>query len=158
MTHTQVVGNNVDNNIVPSTGNPIGASPALRDAMANASYDYDEALMAYEDALASRDGAKRTEAESRLHEATRRLSAAQVALASTNSTSSGPTFDDLLSDSTQQLDPNGVVMASVLAYRTAAPATASASPTWMDFAPHEVRAATYVHERVSASTMVSTAS
>ncbi len=154
------MGYNVDSNNLPSGGGPSEAPPALRDAVANASYDYDEALMAYEDVLASRDTVKRTAAETRLHEAARKLSAAQTALVSARSaTSTRPTtFAELLADPTQQLDPDGVVMASVLAYRTAAPATASASPTWMDYAPHEVRAATYVHERVAASTVVATAS
>ena len=143
----------------PLVGGSSEASPTLRDAVANASYDYDEALMAYEDVLAARDPAKRTAAENRLHEAARKLSGAQSALASVPSThATRPTFADLLADPTQQLDPNGIVMASVLAYRTAAPAMASASPTWMDYAPHEVRAATYVHERVAASTVVATAS
>ena len=153
------MGNIVDFDNMRSDGEPSGEPPALRDALANASYNYDEALMAYEDALASRDGAKRSAAESALHEATRRLSAAQNALvAAKSATGVRPTFDDLLRDPTQQLDPDGVVMASILAYRTAAPTTASASPTWLDRAPHEVRAATYVYQRVSASTVVSTAS
>lgn len=103
------------------------SEPTLRDAMANASYDYAEALMAYEGALATRDTADRKAAETRLHEAARKLSAAQTALVSARSTiATPPTFADLLADPTQQLDPNGAVMASVLAYRNAAPGTASA--------------------------------
>lgn len=152
-------GDNVDINSSPVTGGPVEAQPVLRDAVANASYDYDAALMAYEDVLGSRDTAKRATAETRLHGAARRLSAAQSALVAARSTApSAPTFADLLGDPTQQLDTTGDVMLSVLAYRTAAPATASASPTWMDYAPPEVRAATYVHERVVASTIVATAS
>jgi len=152
-------GGQVDIDNSPVAGGPIEAQPALRDAVANASYEYDEALMAYEDALASRDRSRRAGAETRLHEAARRLSAAQSALVTARSGTPGaPTFADLLSDPTQQLDSTGEVMRSVLAYRTAAPATASASPTWMDYAPHEVRAANYANERIVASTAVATAS
>ncbi len=143
----------------PQTVGAVEAQPALRDAVANASYDYNDALMAYEDALASRDTAKRSHAEAALHEAARRLSSAQSALvAARNIPQAAVSFADLLNDPTQQLDATGDVMRSVLAYRTAAPATASASPTWMDHAPHETRAATYVHERITASTIVATAS
>lgn len=143
----------------PQTVGPVEAQPAFRDAVANASYDYNDALMAYEDALASRDSAKRSHAEVVLHEAARRLSAAQSALvAARNPAPATVSFADILNDPTQQLDTNGDVMRSVLAYRTAAPATASASPTWMDHAPQEARAATYVHERITASTIVATAS
>jgi hypothetical protein len=135
------------------------AQPALRDAVASASYRYDEALMEYEDALASRDVAKMGMAEERLHEAARMLSGAQSALVAARSgPPARPSFTDLLGDPSQQLDPTGEVLRSVLAYRTALPASASASPTWMDYAPHEVRAANYVHERVVASTIVATAS
>lgn len=159
VTHTRSMGDHVETNTSPFAGGPMEAQPALRDAVVNASYDYDEALMAYEDALASRDTTKRGAAETRLHEAARRLSAAQSALvAARTATPVPPTFADLLADPSMQLDPAGEVMRSVLAYRTAAPAAASASPTWMDYAPHEVRAATYVHERIVASTVVATAS
>jgi hypothetical protein len=152
-------GDHVDSKKTSVVGGPIEAQPALRDAVANASYDYDEALMAYEDVLGGRDSVKRAAAEARLHEAARRLSGAQSALVASRSTfPSAPTFADLLGDPMQQLDAAGEVMRSVLAYRTAAPATASASPTWMDYAPAQVRAATYVHERVVASTIVATAS
>lgn len=137
----------------------IVAQPALRDAVANASYDYEEALMAYEDALSTRDASKRGAAETRLNEAARRLSAAQSALVTARAAAPArPTFADLLTDPSQQLDPAGEVMRSVLAYRAAAPAAASASPSWLDYAPPEVRAATYVHDRIVASTIVATAS
>jgi hypothetical protein len=159
VTHTRKHEDHVNKINSPVVGGPVEAQPALRDAVANASYDYDEALMAYEDALATRDTSKRAAAETRLHEAARRLSGAQSALVASRTTApSSTTFADLLGDPTQQLDTTGEVMRSVLAYRTAAPTTASASPTWMDHAPHEVRAATYVHERVAASTVVATAS
>ena len=115
--------------------------------------------MEYEDALASRDVAKMGMAEERLHEAARLLSGAQSALVAARSgPPARPSFTDLLGDPSQQLDPTGEVLRSVLAYRTAVPASASASPTWMDYAPHEVRAANYVYERVVASTIVATAS
>lgn len=152
------MGDDVDINNSAVADSPFEAQPAFRDAVANASYDYDEALMAYEDVLVSRDTAKRGAAETRLNEAARRLSAAQSALVAVRTAPTGaPTFADLLADPTQQLDATGAVMRSVLAYRTAAPTTASASPTWMDHAPHVVRAANYVHERVIASTIVATA-
>lgn len=152
----------MDTSISPITADSTEAQPALRDAVANASYAYDEALMAYEDALASRDSTKRGAAESTLREAARRLSGAQSALVASRSerpaVPARPTFDELLADPTQQLDPAGEVMRSVLAYRTAAPATASASPTYMDYAPPSVRAAQYVYDRIVASTVVATAS
>lgn len=154
------MGDHVGAHTSPSTGGHDDAQPALRDAVASASFDYDEALLNYQDALASRDSAKRATAESWLQQASRRLSVAQSALVAARSASPTPaprpTFADLLADPGQQLDPAGEVMRSVLAYRTAAPAAASASPTWMDYAPHEVRAATYVHDRVVASTVVAT--
>jgi len=108
----------------------MSAQPARRDAVANASYRYHEALMEYEDALASRDVAKMGTAEERLHEAARLLSGAQSALVAARS--EPPAFTDLLGDPSQQVDPTGEVLRSVLAYRTAMPASASASPTWMD--------------------------
>ncbi|GAB3662524.1 hypothetical protein GCM10027596_24150 [Nocardioides korecus] len=149
----------METNSSPFAGGTTDAQPALRDAVANASYYYDEALMAYEDALSTRDASKRGAAEAHLNEAARRLSAAQSALVAARAAAPArPTFADLLADPGQQLDPAGEVMRSVLAYRAAAPAAASASPTWMDYAPAEVRAAVYVHDRIVASTIVATAS
>jgi hypothetical protein len=153
------MGEDVGTKTPPTASGPIHARPALRDAVASASYNYDEALLAYEDAVAIRDDRRRAAAETRLQEAARRLTAAQCALvAARSATQDPPSFADLLNDPTEQLDPTGLVMRSVLAYRTAAPASASASLAWMDRAPHEVRAATYVHDRVAASTVVATAS
>lgn len=153
------MGSTVDNSIPRVASGPMTAQPALRDAVANASYRYDEALMDYEDALASRDTGKRGLAEERLRQAAQQLSATQSALVAARTTPAvAPTFTDLLQDPNQQLDPTGEVLRSVLTYRTAAPASASATPTWMDYAPHEVRAATYVNERIVASTIVATAS
>jgi hypothetical protein len=152
-------GESVDSNVRPVANGSVSAQPALRDAVANASYDYDEALISYEDALASRDTGKRSLAEERLHSAAARLSAAQNALVSSRvSVPAKPSFADLLADPQQQLDPTGDVMRSVLAYRTAPTATASATPTWADRAPHESWLGTYVTERLVASTVVATAS
>lgn len=143
----------------PFADGPRDAQPALRDAVASASYDYDEALMDYEAVLGSRDADKRAAIETRLQEATRRLSAAQAALvASRTRPTRSLTFDDLLRDPTQQLDLTGSVMASVLAYRSASHSTASASPEWLDRAPQAAKAAQYVHDRITASTVVATAS
>lgn len=134
------------------------AQPALRDAVASASYDYDEALMEYQVALASRDAVKEAGAEARLQEATRRLSSAQAALVAARTVETRPSFENLLRDPTQQLDVGGVVMASVLQYRSAVHTTASASTSWFDQAPPAAKASQYVHDRVSASTAVATAS
>ena len=139
---------------------PVEGEPALRDAIANASYDYDEALMDYQGALTGTDADKRAAAETRLRDATERLSAAQTALvtARTQGRSPGISFDQLLRDPTQQLDPTGQVMASVLAYRGAAHATASGAPAYVDRTPPATRTAVYVYERVTASTAIATAS
>ena len=155
-----MLGEPVDTNTRPVANGSMNAQPALRDAVATASYDYEEALIAYEDALASRDTGKRSLAEERLHDAAARLSAAQSALVSSSRVSvpAKPSFADLLADPQQQLDPTGEVMRSVLAYRTAPAATASATPTWADRAPHESWLGTYVTERLVASTVVATAS
>jgi hypothetical protein len=144
----------------PSAPQPRDPDPALRDDIANATYEYDEALMDYQTALVSADGDKRTAAEARLHDATQRLAAAQAALVDMRRrTQPRPvSFDELLGDSTQQLDPAGLVMASVLAYRSASHATASASPSWVDHAPPPSKTGLYVHQRVRASTVVATAS
>ena len=127
MSQTMTPG--LDVNTQPVANGSMNLPPALRDAVANASYNYDEALIAYEDALASRDTGKRSLAEARLHDAAARLSAAQSALVSSHvSVPAKPSFADLLADPRQQLDPTGEVMRSVLAYRTAPVATASATP------------------------------
>jgi len=144
----------------PCVGGTDDAHQALRDAVATASYEYDKALIEYEAALGSRDGAKRANAESSLRDALRRMSAAQTALAAARAPQpvQRPSFEALLNDPMQQLDADGEVMASVLAYRAAVPSASSASPTWLDRAPGEYRAAVYVHERLVAATVAATTS
>jgi hypothetical protein len=145
-----------------SESHPLGAAfsaapPELRDAVANASYEYDEALLDYEDAIVSRDAAKRGEAEARLRECGRRLSAAQAALVATRTT--GVTrvgFSDLLADPTQQLDPGGLVLASVWRYQMA-PQTTASGTAWWDKATPAVKASLYANAKVAASTAVATA-
>jgi hypothetical protein len=132
-------------------------SPALRDAVATATYAYDEAVMAYEDALLERDSTSRAAAEARLQEATRILSLAQAALASARRPER-VSFADLLNDPCQQLDGTGEILASVLAYQSATPAAASGAPSWYDRAPAAVRRASFVYQQVSSSTQVATAS
>jgi hypothetical protein len=100
--------------------------PAIRDEHAAASYAYDEALNEYEDALASRDPERRASRETALRTAGRRLSQAQSAVVAARNVAPAITFDSLLNDPTQQLDPSGEVLASVLAYQNATTNTPSA--------------------------------
>lgn len=100
--------------------------PALRDEHAAASCAYTEALWGYEDALASRNAERRAEAERVLDAASKRLSQALAAVVAARGPQTGVTFADLLNDPTQQLDPDGEVLASVLAYQNATTNTPSA--------------------------------
>ncbi|PKH37234.1 hypothetical protein [Nocardioides alpinus] len=151
-------------------GDTVRADPAVRDALARASYAYDRTLLEYEDALVTQDQTRRTFASARLAEATRDLAAAQAALAAarvapehtrdaraSKDREGRLTFDELLSDPTQQLDSTSAVLESILRYQIAPQATASAAGNWVPQAPSEVRTAEYVRQRLGASTAASTA-
>lgn len=100
----------------------------MSDQLADASYAYDEALMGYEDALASRDPDRRRAAETALAEAARilsRLQSERVA-ARQGKPAKPAAFATLLGDPMQQLDPDGLVMQSIRDYQNATTNTPSA--------------------------------
>lgn len=146
----------------------LGAQPrrdpsTLSSEFSNASFEYDNALVDYEDALASRDPVKRASADIRLTEAHRRLASARAALVAARGqgSASAVSFADLLSDPTQQLDPQRLVLASVLRYQAAPTMTASAPMVWTEtktsfqpMAPLVVAVSAYVDERLEESTAV----
>lgn len=84
-------------------------------SVAEASRLYDEALADYEGALVSRDAERRATAEARLQATARALSQAQSLRANARQdVPAAPSWDALLSDPTQQLDNEGIVIRSVI--------------------------------------------
>ena len=133
------------------------ASPSLQDSFAQASYVYDEALGGYEAALASRDAGRRAAAELALAEAGRVLSRARAAIVRAKSPARiapSVNFESLIRDPAHQLDPTGLVIASILTYQAAPSATAAAPRLWVS---DERATEMWISQRLAASTAAASA-
>jgi hypothetical protein len=87
---------------------------------------YARASADYETALISHNTQGRDELERELHSATEEYARTMADLVSARR-SAAPTFEELLKDPTFQCDPNSIVLASIMSYSHAIPASASLS-------------------------------
>lgn len=90
--------------------------------------EYELTSARYEAAVMARDVSARRLLQRELLEAGERYATSVNAMVAARR-KEAPSFEDLLRDPTTQLDRNGEILQSILAYSNAVPASVSASPT-----------------------------